>query len=283
MAKSSGNQVLAEDLQISFDNLAVKMKGHEAIYKDFCKKTGLPVLNERLQYPAFNRSVSQRVTQAAKRYNMSAQTNTQKALYKKEPIFHTTAEFKEITEYAHSKSVNIHKIQSFTGNTDILKEQIDVIYSLSKEYSYPKSVTIMLKDMSVEDYALTTNSGNIQFNNKLLRSRSLTNKSLKEDNKLASSNIKGIAAHEMGHVLQQHFGNNYGNLGLEIAKEAYYNINKAQLKPHELDTLVSEYCTDYFEEDGYRELIPEFFGKHYTNPNKYTAEFIKLLKERWGV
>ena len=67
IAKSLGNNELANDLQINFDNQAVKLKRHEAMYKDYCNQTGLPVLSERLQYPAFNRSVSQKAYNAANR------------------------------------------------------------------------------------------------------------------------------------------------------------------------------------------------------------------------
>lgn len=67
LAKESGNKELADDLQISFDNLSVKLKRHEAIYKDFCKQTGLPELTERLQYTGFNRSVSQKAVNSNKR------------------------------------------------------------------------------------------------------------------------------------------------------------------------------------------------------------------------
>lgn len=68
LANKSGNSELAEDLQISFDNLSMKLKGHEAVYKDFCKQTGLPELSERLQYPGFNRSVSRKAYNSAEKH-----------------------------------------------------------------------------------------------------------------------------------------------------------------------------------------------------------------------
>lgn len=67
-AKQNGNTELAADLQINFDNIATKLKAHESMYKEYCNQTGLPVLSERLQYPAFNRSVSQKAVQSAKRH-----------------------------------------------------------------------------------------------------------------------------------------------------------------------------------------------------------------------
>lgn len=68
LANKSGNSGLAEDLQISFDNLSMKLKGHEAVYKDFCKQTGLPEPSERLQYPGFNRSVSRKAYNSAEKH-----------------------------------------------------------------------------------------------------------------------------------------------------------------------------------------------------------------------
>jgi len=66
-AKQNGNTELADDLQINFDNIATKLKAHESMYKEYCNQTGLPVLSERLQYPAFNRSVSQKAVHSVKR------------------------------------------------------------------------------------------------------------------------------------------------------------------------------------------------------------------------
>lgn len=278
LAKDSGNIELANDLQITFDNTSVKLKSHEAVYKDFCKQTGQPELSERLQYPGFNRSVSQKAVQGAKRVYMSTQTPTQANLYKTEPVIHTSEELSELEKYANDKGVKIHQIKSFTGDSKLFKEQIDVVSDISKEFGYDKSVTVMFKDMPTYDYAETSKRGNITLNNRMLRNKKLTELSLNEDNTLSATNIRGISAHEMGHTLQQR----YGNISLEIAQEAYYNVYGKKLKLDDLIKEVSDYSIAIVNEGTYQELIPEIISKNLTNPNDFTAEFIKLLKERWS-
>lgn len=278
LAKEIGNIELANDLQITFDNISVKLKSHEATYKDFCRQTGQPELSERLQYPGFNRSVSQKAVQGAKRVYMSTQTPTQANLYKTKPVIHTTEELSVLEKYANDKGVKIHQIKSFTGDSKLFKEQIDVVSDISKEFGYDKPVTVMFKDMPTYDYAETSKRGNITINNRMLREKKLTELSLNEDDTLSAKDIRGISAHEMGHVLQQR----YGNISLEIVQKAYYNVYGKKIKPEDLYTEISDYSIS-IENDGiYQELIPEIISKNLTNPNDFTAEFIKLLKERWS-
>lgn len=278
LAKKSGNTELAEDLQISFDNLSMKLKGHEAVYKDFCKQTGLPELSERLQYPGFNRSLSQKAVQGAKRYYLSNETPNQSKLYKLEPIRHTKEELDLLQQYANEKGVKIHEIKTFTGDIELLKEQIDTISYIKNQFGYDKNVTIMFKDMPTSDFGTTSKKGTISLNNRMLRNKKLTNLVLNEDNYLAATDIKGISAHEMGHVLQQKFG----NIGIEIARKVYYNINKEQLRNEYLIENISEYSCELIENDIYQELIPEILSKHITNPNDFTNKFIALLIEGWS-
>lgn len=62
--KSTENEELKTSLKNDFDNLSVKLKSHEAKYKDFSFKTGLPPQKQRLQMYGFNRSVSQKAVHA---------------------------------------------------------------------------------------------------------------------------------------------------------------------------------------------------------------------------
>ena len=62
--KASDNDELKISLKNDFDNLSVKLKFHEAKYKDFSYKTGLPPQKQRLQMYGFNRSVSQKAVHA---------------------------------------------------------------------------------------------------------------------------------------------------------------------------------------------------------------------------
>lgn len=64
--KSTDDEELKTRLKNDFDNLSVKLKSHEAKYKDFSYKTGLPPQKQRLQMYGFNRSVSQKAVHRAK-------------------------------------------------------------------------------------------------------------------------------------------------------------------------------------------------------------------------
>lgn len=64
--KSTEDEELKTSLKNDFDNLSVKLKSHEAKYKDFSYKTGLPPQKQRLQMYGFNRSVIQKAVHARK-------------------------------------------------------------------------------------------------------------------------------------------------------------------------------------------------------------------------
>lgn len=124
-----------------------------------------------------------------------------------------------------------------------------------------------------------------------MRDRKLTNAYLNADDTLSSTDIKGIAAHEMGHILSK----KYGNKGLDIAKETYYNvfgeIPSVDMIRKYLSNNISRYSISISEElldrpfkpKYLREIIPEIFGKNASSPDDFTLEFIKLLKGVWGV
>ena len=72
--KSAENDELKTSLKNDFDNLSVKLKSHEAKYKDFSYKTGLLPQKQRLQMYGFNRSVSQKAVHARKNLYNNAKT-----------------------------------------------------------------------------------------------------------------------------------------------------------------------------------------------------------------
>ena len=90
-AREQNKADIADDLQISFDNLSLGLKKHEAVYKDFCKETGLPMLSERLQYPSFGRSISQKSVNSFKRLYKAA-----KGVLSEENMPKSVAEFAKI-------------------------------------------------------------------------------------------------------------------------------------------------------------------------------------------
>lgn len=200
---------------------------------------------------------------------------------------HTKEEQREIVSYAEQKGINIYNISAFDGDVEILKEQIDVLSDTLKEYNIGNKVTITFSNkMDDEDFA-QTNNFTITFNAKTLRDRNITNKILNNDNRLSSTDIKGIVVHETGHLISK----KYGEKGLEIAKKAYYNIYKEEISYVDLlaflEEKVSEYSSDFdegkrdrtFKSKYCKEVLPEILAKNKTNPDEFTKECIRLLKE----
>ncbi len=168
-----------------------------------------------------------------------------------------------------------------------MKEQIDIISSIAKEYNIKGKITVKFSnEMSDDDFAQTVKH-TIEFNTKALRSRQITNTILNSDNYLSSADVNGIAIHEMGHIISKQ----YGEKGLELARKAYYNIYKEETDISNLliylEKNISEYSIDIDEQRRKRpfkskyckEVLPEIMAKHSTDPDKFTEEFVRLLKE----
>ncbi|MBQ8765414.1 MAG: minor capsid protein [Clostridia bacterium] len=213
-------------------------------------------------------------------------------LSKAKPIQHSPEELSELKAYATQRGINVYNIDDFDGDSEVLKEEIDMLSSLKTEYKYDERITISFEDFDPNDLARTEpNSKTITFNRCALRDRNLTNAYLNADNELSSTDIKGIAAHEMGHKLYE----KYGNKGLDIAQKTYYNVfgenPSVDMLRKYLKNNVSKYSISISEElldrpfkpKYLRELIPEMFGKNTTSPDDFTSEFIKLLKEGWNI
>ena len=209
-----------------------------------------------------------------------------------EPIIHTPEELQELKTYAEERGIKVFQIEKFDGDSELLKEQIDVLQELRNEYHHSDKLTITFSNMSRKDLACTSKDGTtITFNNLALRSREVTNSYLLSDDYLSSIDIKGIAAHEMGHVLQV----KYGNIGLDISKKVCYNLSGEQLSQQAVVVYLRDNVSGYSaSKDGqyvgkptkpkhFRETIPEVFGKNFTDPDEFTTEFIKLLKEVWKI
>lgn len=202
-----------------------------------------------------------------------------------EPTYHSKEEYSNIVEYAKNKGVNIYNINEFDGDTEMLKEQIDVISAAQKEYKIKGKITVSVGNMADDDFAETTNMS-IKFNKKALRNKPITEKNLQADNLLAADNSKGIAMHEMGHIISKQ----YGEKGIALSKQAYYNIYKEELTTKQtvdyLQTHISEYSSAYrwkpdmpIKEKYFREITPEILSKNTSNQTVFTKEFERLLKE----
>lgn len=64
--KSTSDKALRNGLKEDFEAASVKLKGHEAQYKDFSRQVKLPIQDERLQVAGYGKSVSQKAVHAAK-------------------------------------------------------------------------------------------------------------------------------------------------------------------------------------------------------------------------
>lgn len=213
-------------------------------------------------------------------------------LSRAEPISHTSSEYAEIERYADEKGIKIHAIKEFDGDVSILKEQIDAIAEIRAEYGIKKKITIVFSELPDNDLAQTgMGADTITFNKKALRNREITEAFLTEDKTLATDNVKGIAYHEMGHVISYV----YGEKGLDIAMKAYYNIFKEEISPREMLNWLRDNISIYsafippnraegiFKAKKFREVTPEIMSLDKTNPNRFSNEFVRLLKEAYGL
>lgn len=156
------------------------------------------------------------------------------------------------------------------------------------EYKLTKKLSVKFKPMHGGDLGFTpTGAKSVELNLYAFRSRAVTNAYLNADDCLSSTDTVGIGAHEMGHVISAV----YGEKGLDIARRAYYNIYKREISYQELIDFLTEHVSIYaarihlrftdkpFKPKFCKEVVPEVLAKHRTNPDVYTAEFVKLLKE----
>lgn len=224
--------------------------------------------------------------------NDKMSANSDSILEPQRPTIHTKEEIDEITKYAEDNGIKLYQPQNFDGDISVLKDQIDAISEVRNEYGLTSKLTIEFKDLRGGDLAETSRTGaSIAFDRNALRNREATNKFLQADNTLATNDVKGIAYHEMGHILSK----TYGEKGLDIACKAYYNIYKDNIsKQNMLGWLrknISRYSVDISEDKMekafnpklYKEVTPEILSLDKTNSTIFTSEFSRLLKEAYGI
>lgn len=208
------------------------------------------------------------------------------------PISHTIEELQELADYAKSRGIRYYNPTQFDGDIELMKRHIDIIASLRDEFKIKKNLTIRTSPYMGEDLGMTSPNGrNISLNPLFLRSEEKTSAYLNADNVLSATNSTGISAHEMGHVIAKQ----YGEIGLDIARKAYYNIFGEDISELEmiewLRSNISIYSAESSERNtknmtgkkAFKEITPELLGLHKTSPNEYTSEFVKLLKEAYEI
>lgn len=200
------------------------------------------------------------------------------------PRTHTAEEISDIVKYAQERNIRIYAPESFDGDIEILREQIDAIHSISNEYNIRQRIVISFQHMHANDFA-ETKGNKIKFNKLALRDRNTTIQNLNSDQQLAATDISGIAIHEMGHIITQ----KYGEKGIDIARKAYYNIYNKEITNDDLlmflSMNVSRYAPFKLPEQTnrnakHKEIIPEVLSKTKSSKsNEFSDEFIRLLKE----
>ena len=195
---------------------------------------------------------------------------------------------RELIAYAEQKGITIPELNNFDGDPELLKAQIDAIYALKKDLPIGKNITLTVShSLSDKDFGSTT-AEHITINAKALRNRKITERNIAIGGQFASVKVQDIAVHEYGHV----FSAFKTNKGLEIAGKAYYNIFGKQADDDTILEYLYSNISKYsiylkkeknknalFNRRKYKEIIPEIFAKHNANPDNFTEEFIKLLKE----
>ena len=185
----------------------------------------------------------------------------------------STEEKAEIMRYAKEKGVEVDDIDTFDGDPELLKAEIDTINSVFKEYGLKNTVTISSRELVDSDFAETLGH-TITFNSKALRDRATTEYNICYGNYFASKTIEDIALHEMGHIVAAEYNIN----GLVIAKKAFYNIFNRYYSPQMLRVLLKEHVSEY-SSTVCAEIIAEVIAANKNRANEFTELFVLLLKK----
>ena len=203
----------------------------------------------------------------------------------------SASEIEEIKNYAKQRGINIVDLSEFDGDPHLLKAEINTLGQLRDSFGISSKLTVTTGGkMADADFAETVNN-TIRFNTKALRDRQSTAENILNDKNFAATRIEDIAAHEFGHIISKRTG----NIGIEISQAAYYNLFQEELTVDEvisyLEENVSLYSISYnptksasnanrFSTKFYSEIISEVLAKDNSNSSEFTAEFLRLLKER---
>lgn len=203
----------------------------------------------------------------------------------------SASEIEEIKNYAKQRGINIVDLSEFDGDPHLLKAEINTLGQLRDSFGISSKLTVTTGGkMADADFAETVNN-TIRFNTKALRNRQSTAENILNDKNFAATRIEDIAAHEFGHIISKRTG----NIGIEISQAAYYNLFQEELTVDEVISYLKEnvslYSISYnptksasnanrFSKKFYSEIISEVLAKDNSNSSEFTAEFLRLLKER---
>ena len=222
---------------------------------------------------------------------MAAEPETSNDWSNTSPRRISSSEKEEIKAYAKQRGINIVDLSEFDGDPHLLKTEISTLGQLRDTFGISSKLTVTASGkMADADFAETVNN-TIRFNTKALRDRKVTVENILKDKGFAATRIEDVAAHEFGHFVSK----KTGNIGIEISQAAYYNLYQEELTVDEAISFLGEnislYSISYnptesatnanrFSTKFYSEIISEVLAKDNSNSSAFTAEFLRLLKER---
>ncbi len=187
----------------------------------------------------------------------------------------TKEQYKEMREYAESKGIKLSQFKKFDGDTQLIRELIDDMGSISNSYPKVKDLTLSLSQFMYDDDFAETMGHIITINANAFRSKESL---ISEYNKLVSdgwftsgTSYRAIIKHEMGHVIDNTYRFNSNN----IAKEILQTDTKLDLYKR-LPIELSEYAAG-FDDGG--EIISEVFAEVYDskNPRTFALKFKEYI------
>lgn len=193
-----------------------------------------------------------------------------------------------LVRLAAEKNIVLY-LDKFDGDIGILESMIKSLNQIQKQFpkAFKKKIALGFSDtMDPGDFA-ETRGKKITVNAFTMRKREITERNMQKAGIFSFSKVENIVVHEAGHIVSSV----YGEKGIALAKEAYYNIYKKRLSN---DTIVeyladniSLYSTDYsgtkedfiyrYNPKKYREITPEILAKSMEEQTPFISEYKKLL------
>ena len=184
----------------------------------------------------------------------------------------STKEKQQLIQYAKSKGVDVGDIDTFDGDADLLKTEIDTVSNAINQYGIKRTIKVSSMVLGDDDFAIT-DGYTITFNSKALRNRAITEYNIVNGGKFASKTLEDIALHETGHIIERE--NNVNSI--EIAKKAYYNVTGKYVSTKMINKYLTNHVSLYSSEEP-TEIFAELLVCDKNNPTAFTKEFIALLK-----
>lgn len=182
-------------------------------------------------------------------------------------------EKRKVTQYAKERGIAIGDIDTFDGDTDLLKSEIDTISKTCKEYGIKSPITVSSKVLDDDGDFAQTEGRTITFNSKALRDRKTTEHNITNGNRFASKTVEDIALHETGHIIAEEKALN----SIDIARKAYYNVTEKHAAPGRVRKYLAQEVSLYCAEDDV-EIVAEVIVGNKNNPSDFTKAFVKLVK-----